>query len=30
MIYLADNEYGGRVRSYPMDNVARIEETGHW
>jgi hypothetical protein len=30
MIYLADNEYGGRVRGYPMDNVARIEETGHW
>jgi hypothetical protein len=29
-ISLADNEYGGRVRSYPLDNVARIEETGHW
>ena len=29
-ISLQDNEYGNNVRSYPMGNVARIEETGHW
>jgi hypothetical protein len=29
-ITLADTEYGDRVRSYPLGNVARIEETGHW
>jgi len=29
-IALQDNEYGLNVRSYPMGNVARIEETGHW
>lgn len=30
MIDLADNEYNLNLRSYPMANVARIEETGHW
>lgn len=29
-ITLADNDYGKDARSYPMVNVARIEETGHW
>jgi hypothetical protein len=29
-ISLANNEYGKEVRTYPMGNVARIEETGHW
>lgn len=29
-ISLQDNEYGLNVRSYPLENVARIEETGHW
>lgn len=29
-ISLQDNDYGLRARSYPMGNVARIEETGHW
>jgi hypothetical protein len=29
-IALADNDYGLNIRTYPMDNVARIEETGHW
>lgn len=29
-IMLEDNEYGNNMRTYPMDNVARIEETGHW
>jgi len=29
-ITLADNEYGLNVRTYPTDNVARVEETGHW
>lgn len=29
-IALQDNEYGNNARSYPMSNVARIEETGHW
>lgn len=29
-ISLADNEYGKNVRTYPMDNVTRIDETEHW
>jgi hypothetical protein len=29
-VSIADNEYGLNTRSYPMGNVARIEETGHW
>lgn len=29
-ITLSDNEYGLKVRTYPLDNVARIDETGHW
>ena len=30
VISLEDNAYGLNIRSYPLDNVARIEETGHW
>lgn len=29
-VSLEDNEYGLNMRTYPMENVARIEETGHW
>jgi hypothetical protein len=29
-VTLADNEYGANVRTYPVGNIARIEETGHW
>lgn len=29
-ISLSDNEYGQNRRSYPLLNVARIEETGRW
>jgi hypothetical protein len=29
-IALANNEHGDNIRSYPLTNVARIEETGHW
>lgn len=28
--YLQDNEYGLHTRSYPLENIARVEETGHW
>jgi hypothetical protein len=27
---LQDNDYGLNTRSYPLENIARIEETGHW
>lgn len=30
MISLADNDYGKNIRTYPLANVVRIEETGHW
>ena len=30
IITLANNEYGDHARSYPLCNVERIEETGHW
>ena len=30
IVTLADNEYGLNRRHYPRDNIARIEETGHW
>jgi hypothetical protein len=30
VVTLADNEYGAGSRSYPVANVARIEQTGHW
>lgn len=29
-ISIQDNEYGLNVRIYPLSNVARIDETGHW
>lgn len=29
-ISLSDNDYGLNTRTYPFENVARIEETGHW
>lgn len=29
-ISLSDNEYGLNIRTYPIDNIARIDETGHW
>lgn len=29
-ICLQDNEYGLNMRSYPTENIARVEETGHW
>jgi len=29
-IRIADNEYGNNVRYYPEDNIARVENTGHW
>lgn len=29
-IAIADNEYQLNARTYPMGNIARIEETGHW
>lgn len=29
-ITLADNDYGLNSRTYPMTNVTRIDETGHW
>lgn len=29
-IRIADNEYGANARFYPMENIARIENTGHW
>lgn len=29
-VTLADNEYGLNRRTYPRDNIARIEDTGHW
>lgn len=29
-LILQDNEYGLNSRTYPADNIARIEETGHW
>jgi hypothetical protein len=29
-IAIADNEYQLNVRTYPLGNIARIEETGHW
>ena len=29
-IAIADTEYGDNQRSYPVSNVARVEETGHW
>lgn len=29
-ISLQDNEYGLNTRFYLADNIARIEETGHW
>lgn len=29
-ISIQDNEYGLNVRSYPLSNVTRIDETGHW
>lgn len=29
-ISLQDNEYGKNIRQYPLCNVARVEETGHW
>lgn len=29
-ITLEDNDYGANMRTYPFDNIARIEETGHW
>lgn len=29
-ITLSDNEYGLNVRTYPIANVTRIDETGHW
>lgn len=29
-ITLSDNEYGLKIRTYPMTNVTRIDETGYW